>query len=299
MDNRLEQTKQVWNEVDINQVRDVAWSSISYFSKKLTQSFSLDSQIVPLIHNLLAQRLPARSDNLTGAAIVCGDMQSEKWFFEDNKIVKFTKIDGYDLSNVSLARYSPAENIQFVPHVLDCNDLVLERNSYDLIVGCNGIHHIYNLGNFFYQAHKSLNDDGLIYLYEWIGLNYLQIPKINHFFATILLILLFPSKAIRTTHMGKIKGFWIQHSPNEFDPSEACNSQELLSQFLKYFQPLKKVMFGGLTYPVFEGIAQNLDENKLINKIRIRIVYYTDVLLTKLNIIKPCFIAVIAEKKKL
>ncbi|PAX54330.1 class I SAM-dependent methyltransferase [Brunnivagina elsteri] len=294
----IDKAKQTWNEIDINQVRDVAWCSISFFGRKLAKSFSGEESSVSLIHHLLVQRLPAeRLNNLKGTAIVCGDMQAERGFFEDNSIVKFQQVDGFDLSDISLARYTPDENISFTPHVIDCNNLVLERDCYDLIVGCHGIHHIYNLGNTFYQAHKALTDGGLIYLYEWIGLEYLQIPRINHIFAAILLFLLFPSKSIRTTHMGKVKGFWIQHSPNEFDPSEACNSQELLKQFEKYFQPIKIVFHGGLTYPIFEGIAQNIDQTKLINKLRIQIVYYLEVILTKLKIIKPCFMAVIAEKK--
>jgi SAM-dependent methyltransferase len=294
----IEQAKQTWNEIDINQVRDVSWCSISFFGIQLAKSFSGEQSSVSFIHHLLAQRLPAeRLNHLKGAAIVCGDMQAEKDFFEDSSIVQFKQVNGFDLSDISLARYTPNPNISFTPHVTDCNNLILERSSYDLIVGCHGIHHIYNLGNTFYQAHKSLTDGGLIYLYEWIGSEYLQIPRINHIIAAILLFFLFPSKAIRTTHMGKVKGFWIQHLPNEFDPSEACNSQELLTQFQKYFQPIKIVFHGGLTYPIFEGIAQNIDQTKLINKLRIRIVYYLEVILTKLNIIKPCFMAVIAEKK--
>ncbi|MBD2774699.1 class I SAM-dependent methyltransferase [Iningainema tapete] len=296
----LEQARITWNEIDISQVRQVGWYSISYFGKKLAMRFSGTETCVPFIHNLLAQRLPgARLNNLQGAAIVCGDMQAEKDFFEEHQFVKFTKVDGYDLSEVSLNRYTPDKNINFTAHVIDCNDLILEPESYDLIVGCHGIHHVYNLGNAFYQAHKALNQGGLIYLDEWIGLEYLQIPLINHIFAAILLFLLFPSHKTRTTHMGKTKGWWIQYTAKEFDPSEACNSQELLTQFLKYFKPIRIVMYGGLSYPVFEGIAQNIDQTKLLNKIKIRIVYFSERILTKLGIIKPCFMLVLAEKRQI
>ncbi|WP_414622716.1 class I SAM-dependent methyltransferase [Calothrix sp. CCY 0018] len=296
----LEKAKETWNNIDIAKVRSVAWCSISYFENKTSYNFSGGESSVHLIHKLLAERLPqSKLNNLKGAALVCGDMQSERGFFELEQFIQFGEVKGYDLSEVSLGRYQPNSNINFIPNLIDCNDLILERDSFDLIVGCHGIHHVYNLGNLFYQAHKALNKNGLIYLYEWIGAEYLQIPLTNHIFAAILLFLLFPSKKTRTTHMGKVKGFWIQHTPPEFDPSEACNSQELLPQFLKYFKPLRIVIHGGLTYPIFEGIAQNIDETKLINKIKIRIVYFTEELLTKIRLIKPCFMVVVGEKKSI
>lgn len=296
----LEKAKDTWNNIDITKVKSVAWCSISYFEQKIALQFSGEESGVSLIHKLLAKRLPKfKLNNLKGTALVCGDMQSERGFFEFDQVVKFNEVNGYDLSEVSLCRYQPNPNIKFTPTLIDCNDLVLERDSFDLIVGCHGVHHVYNLGNLFYQAHKALNKDGLIYLYEWIGLEYLQIPLTNHIFAGILLFLLFPSKKTRTTHMGKIKGFWIQHTPQEFDPSEACNSQELLPQFLNYFKPIKIVVHGGLTYPIFEGIAQNIDQTKFINKIKIRIVYFVEKLLTKIRFIKPCFMVVVGEKKSI
>jgi SAM-dependent methyltransferase len=296
----LKEVKRVWNEADMSKIREVGWSSISFFEEKITLRFSGAESCVSFIHNLLAQRLPKfRLNSLKGAAIVCGDMQSEKWYFESKEIVKFTEVSGFDLSEISLAQYTPKEDIKFIPHLIDCNDLILERSSYDFIVSCHGTHHIYNLGNVFYQMHKGLNEGGLIFLYEWIGLEYLQIPLINHIIAAILLFMLFPSKKTRTTYVGKTKGIWIQHSPQEFDPSEACNSQELLPQLLKYFRPIRIVTHGGLIYPIFEGIAQNIDQNKSINKVKIRIVYYIERILTKLRIIKPSFLMVVAEKKQI
>lgn len=294
----LEQAKRTWNEIDINQVRDVSWCSISFISKKIARSFSGTESPVSLIHNLLAQRLTEEhSKKLRGAALVCGDMEAERGFFENSQTVKFAEVHGYDLSEVSLAKYVSQEEVDFTPSVIDCNDLILERNTYDLIVGCHGVHHVYNLGNIFYQAHKSLKDGGLIYLYEWIGLEYLQIPRTNHIVASILLVILFPSRSMRRTHMGKVKGRWVQYRQESFDPSEACNSQELQTQFLKYFRPLRVDLHGGLAYPIFEGIAQNIDQSELSNKIKIRLVYYIERILTKMKIVKPCFMVVLAEKR--
>ena len=66
---------------------------------------------------------------------------------------------------------------------------------------------------------------------------------------------------------------------------------------MKYFKPIKMYLHGGLMYPIFEGTAPNIDETKLINKLRIRIVYHVETLLTKLKIIKPLFVMAVGEKR--
>jgi SAM-dependent methyltransferase len=296
----IEQARKTWDEIDIKKVRSVAWCSLSFIGRKVGHSLSAELGPDQYVHRLLEGRTEAhRRRELRGAALVCGDMASERGFFEVDGAVKFAEVEGYDISSVSLERYTP-KNLRFEGRIADCNNLVLPRDTYDLIVGSHGIHHVYNLGNIFYQAHHALADSGLIYLYEWIGPEYLQFPRRNHIISVILLYLLFPSRRARTTHMGLTKGFrWIQSRPDQFDPSEACNTGELLPQFLKYFKPVKMSLHGGLMYPIFEGTAQNIDETKLLNKLKIRFVYYLETLLTKLRLVKPLFMMVVAEKRDL
>lgn len=98
--------------------------------------------------------------------------------------------------------------------------------------------------------------------------------------------------------MGQKKGvLWIQQRPDEFDPSEACNSKNLYPQFIKYFKPIKIVLFGGLSYPIFEGIAQNIDQSKKWNLRKIKIIYGIEKFLTKIHFIKPLFMITVAGKR--
>jgi len=228
--------------------------------------------------------------------MVCGDMAGERGFFENAKGVTFKNVDGYDLSPQSVERYKP-NNINFFPHICDVNEIILEKNKYHLIVGIHGIHHIYKLANVFFQMHKSLKNKGLIYLDEWIGPNFLQIPLHNHIIASLLLIILFPIKKKRTNHEGMTKGLWIQYAANCFDPSEACNSEKLYPNFKRFFKPITIVKYGGLLYPVFDGLGQNFYETSILDKIRVRFVYFLERLLIKMRVIKPLFMGVIAEKK--
>lgn len=265
----------------------------------MSHQFSDDLSTTDFVHQLLKDRVkPALHDKLAGVAVACGDMASERLYFEGGRAVRFAAIDGYDVSKASLDRYTP-NGLVFTPHVADCNRLVLPECAYHLAVGSHGIHHIYNLGNLFYQLHFALDEGGLLFMYEWIGPEYLQIPPVNYFLSMALLWLLFPTGKTRTTHMGVRKGLWLQAKPDEFEPSEACNSSELMPQFKKYFKPIKMVLHGGLTYPMFEGIAQNIDQNSALNRFKIRFVYHLEAVLTRLRIIKPLFVIVVAEKREL
>jgi hypothetical protein len=295
----IEQATKAWDEYDIAKVRSVAWSSISYFGQRMSQAFSGEMSTTDYVHQLLRDRVkPALREHLAGVAIACGDMASERLYFEGGRVVKFAAVDGFDVSRASLDRYTP-NGLAFTPHVADCNRIVLPENAYHLAVGSHGIHHIYNLGNLFYQLHFAMADGGLMFMYEWVGPEYLQIPPVNYFLSMALLWLLFPSRKVRTTHMGVQKGLWLQSKPDEFEPSEACNSSELMPQFKKYFKPIKMVLHGGLTYPIFEGIAQNIDQSKPLNRFKIQFVYHLEVVLTRMRIIKPLFVIVVAEKRDL
>ncbi len=294
----IEKTIDTWDNIDIDMVRNVAWSSIKYIQLKIRGSFSGDKSFDEYVKDTLVDNHEDKDNlkKLKGVAIACGDMVSEKLFFTDNPKIHFEKVDGFDISEVSLNRNN--SDLNFYPHIVDCNNLILE-DKYDLAIGSHGIHHIFNLDNLFLQINKSLNEDGLLYLYEWIGPDYLQIPIINKILSSLILILSFNRKT-RTTHMNRVKGIWyIQDSSGCFDPSEACNSKNLYSNFRKYFTPIKELKFGGLSYPIFEGISQNIDQSRGLNIFKIKVIYKIERILTKFGIIKPLFILVVAKKYKL
>ncbi len=297
MNEQIEKAQQTWDNIDINKIRDVSWSSITYFNhqknKRLTANYTVT------FASLLQQRYsPQELKTMQGLALVCGDMAAERAYFEQMSTdISFATVHGYDLSPESVKRFS-AEKFEFIPHIMDVNDLVLPNDSFDVVVANHGIHHVYNLGGLFYQTHKAINQRGIFILEEWIGPPYLQIPLLNHIAASLLLFLLFPFRKTRTNHDGRVKGIWLQYSPKTFDPSEACNSNELMPQLLRYFKPIRIVTYGGLIYPMFEGVGHKIDENLLVNKIRIRIVYYLEIALTKLRIIKPLFVYGIMEKRE-
>lgn len=299
-DDDLSRAKRTWDTIDIDKVREVAWSAIPFFQEKLWRRFCGSDSPQRFVLKLLQQRLAEHGRTAKhGIALVCGDMTGERSFLED-PMLPFESADGYDLSDASLARFRPKDSLRFVGHLEDVNNLRLAPESADLIVGWHGLHHVYNLGNLFYQANRALRPGGLLVMYEWIGPRYLQIPRMNRWVSGLLLHTLFPSRSTRTTHMGKVKGWsWIQDEAAAFDPSEACNSEELYAQFERYFVPLRAHRHAALTYPMFEGIRQNLDCSSTLNRMRFNLVHAVEMVLSNAGLIQPLFVVAVGARREL
>lgn len=292
-DESLGKSKYTWDNMDVKLSRSVAWLTILPIAESIKDRFSNADGALHTCHELLNKR--GLSSDLSGAALVCGDMESEGMYFDENPRVSFKEVDGFDLSNESLDRVRPASYV-FTPNVVDCNYIKLEDKKYDLIVASHGAHHVLLLDNLFKQVSTSLKPNGLFYMYEWIGPNFLQIPRVNNFIARLLLLVLFPLKRTRTTHMGKVRGIgYLQDPPESFDPSEACNSKSLYGSFLKYLRPLEEYKHGGLCYPMFEGIAQNLNFSRNTTNLRVRAILGLETFLTTIHVIKPLFVCAISE----
>jgi SAM-dependent methyltransferase len=299
---QLKAAEATWDNFDLDLARRVAWTSFKLIADTGQLPLPTGHNLTTYLHSSLKERLERTTNakdvnNLVGCALVCGDMVAERYFFELKAFVSFKYVDGFDLSGESLKKVQ-LDNVAFVPHHTDCNLLQLEPARYDLIVGHQGLHHIQNLKNLYRQVHSGLKANGFFFLSEWIGPNYLQIPTANKIWSLALLYIFFPSKKMRTNHMGDTKGIgFLQYGKETFDPSEACNSENLESGLLDLFTYHKCVRFGGLSYPMFEGTAMHLSENDPWTLRRVRWIVAIEKVLTKLRLIKPLFLVAICEKK--
>ena len=305
----IERAKQFWEHADGDTIRNASWSAIPYFEEQIARRLTKKSErgsrhplaeaSSSLVWEMLTSRVPAsQRGHLIGCSLVCGDMAGHS-FFEHASGVHFHTVHGYDLSAQALARYDPT-GLTFHAHSIDCNDLILEREQFHLIVGCHGIHHVMNVGGLFYQAHKALATEGLMLLHEWIGPNFLQLGWTNRWVARFLLYTLFPMRASRTMQDGTRKGRWIGSSAEAckaLDPSEACNAEDLWPQYVRFFRPLHTVFYGGLVFPVFDRLGHHFHPERWTHQVRIRLVYALERVLTTLRVIQPLFVTTIGEKR--
>ena len=301
----IQQAEAHWRQHDFTKGRNVSWTAVDYFDQNYARRLAGSMKVPHYLWSLLNSRVcPTKRNDLVGCALVCGDMKGESAYFEHASGVRFTEVHGYDLTASVLSLYQPGDpGIVFHPHVEDVNDLVFAKDeTFHLIIGNHGIHHVMNIGNLFFQANKSLRREGLFFMNEWIGPRYLQIPWSNRLVAACLLFLLFPKRS-RTMHDGQVRGWWMQYPPDFFDPSEACNSTVIWAAYKSFFRPIASVFYGGLAYPIYEGCGHLYDEGTWSrswrHRMRVRIVYYLEKLLTALGIIKPLFVFTVGEKKPL
>lgn len=295
----IEQAEQVWDDMNVAAVRSVAWLGVHAVPTDIWRGFSDGSGPVVTVARMLGERHPGdAAHGLVGAAVVCGDMQSERAFFERTAPITFDEVHGYDLSQTSLDRYTP-DGVAWVPHKVDCNQLELPEAAFDLVVASHGAHHVMELDNLFAQARRSLRPDGLFYMYEWIGPQYLYVPRRNRWAAAVVLTTLFPSRRTRRAHTGRVKGLrWIMYQADPaIDPSEACNSPELLAAYRRHFEPVAEYLHGSLSYPMFEGISQNFDQSKPWVRRRLEWAVAIDRFLTRRGWVHPLFVVAVGAAK--
>lgn len=288
----LDQAMQKWDGHDFDRLRRVSWRNIPEIHKSC-RPYPDDKGLQNLVETFLADAFPEDRMRLTGAALLCGELRDEKEFFQNRYArIRFAKVHGYDLSPANLKAIGEID-FDFEGHAVDCNNLILEKESLHFIVGHHGIHHVYNVGNLFFQANQALREGGLMYVEEYIGPRYLQIPPANYWIARLLLTFLF-SRRERTTHEGRLKGKWIYYPPGTLDPSEACKSEAIEREMIDHFQVLHVLRFGGLCYPVFEGLGLNFTKPSW----RFKFVVYLERALQHLGIIQPLFLQAVLRKKK-
>lgn len=286
--------EQHWDTVDIAEVRDVSWLSIQEVSEFYGRAFEshLDPRLItdPLLEPLTAER------GLRGLALVCGDMAAEYSFFVPRGPIRFESVIGVDLSQASLDRaHEYARGFPFVARCEDANDLDLPPGSLDLAVGMHGIHHIERLPEVFDVLRRALSPGGVLYLYEWIGPEYLQIPRRNRLWARLCLLAF--SRRERTTHTGRRKGWFLQGKAATFDPSEACNSTVLREHYTRTFASERELVFGGLLYPMFEGSARNIDMTRELTRRRVDALLRLERWLTERGWIEPLFMMAVGRPR--
>ena len=285
-----------WDHIDVDAVRDVSWLSIEWLARHYAWRFDPSMDAVGVINRQLRANHGDRSKELRGLALVCGDMAAEKGYFDTRDEVCYASITGVDLSGESLSRASELmAGLPFHGLLADANRLDLAPGSLDFAVGLHGVHHIHNLGNAFFQLNQALAPNGLLFLYEWIGPPFLQIPRRNAFVARLLLPL-FSTKQ-RTTHLGDKKGAFLQFPPERFDPSEACNSDRLVPELEHHFEIVHEVRFGSLMYPLLEGNAPNVDMTRWSVGHRLRFALRVERVLTRLRIVRPLFCMTLAKAR--
>ncbi|MCG8416250.1 MAG: class I SAM-dependent methyltransferase, partial [Pseudomonadales bacterium] len=179
--------------------------------------------------------------------------------------------DAFDVSSEAIdvaiseaKRFKMISRIQY--RVADLNRLEFELSVYEAAFASQSIHHIENLEHYVSQVHQSLIPGGLFVFNEYIGPNQFQWTEKQMHYAQKLLdsIPISYRQLIRQEegYKEKIAKMTIDEM-NEYDPTEAIRSQDIIPAVMEKFELIERRDFGGtLLHLVLDNIAGNLSESK-------------------------------------
>lgn len=150
----------------------------------------------------------------------------------------------------------------------DLNFTTLQEGAYDFII-CHGVlHHLINLEHILEQINNSLNDNGLLMIYEYVGPDRWQFSD--------------KTMSVLKENFPHLK--FNKKPKQEFIGFESIRSSNLLPILEKYFGDNKNesVIYGGIYFP-FLICAKNYNEEDLVKAIEM------DEKLSCENSIEPCY----------
>jgi len=246
---------------------DQYWNDLPQIQNYINQS-TTDNPDVTWIEDILTrfkECLPFENVLIVG----CGNGWLERQLYDLGIGKSFDAFDISD-SHLKLAK-KLVENRSINYFKDDINNLKnLKLKNYDAIFNVGVLHHVFRLSKTTWELNKTLKKNGLMFNFEYVGPSYNQysnehvkiIKQINNSL---------PSR-FKTIIPVRPKLINFQNG----DPSEAVNSDLLLSTISRFFDTVyERKINGGIAYPI---LWNNTDEFKKIDLDAQKI---TDFLITK------------------
>lgn len=185
------------------------------------------------------------------------------------------QFDAYDVSDgaLELAREEAVKSGQqdsILYRVANLNQLEFTAAYYDAVFASQSVHHIEALEHYMSQVWRTLKPGGYFIINEFVGPNQFQWTDAQLYHSQRLLDDI-PDKFKQTIREPGVK-LAVQRptiaAMNEYDPTEAIRSNEIIPELEKQFQIVERKDFGGtLLHLVLDNIAGNFsdsDEGKTI-----------------------------------
>lgn len=197
--------------------------------------------------------------------INCGNGWAERDMFSESI---FEECVGFDFSESLLndAR-NMALDLPFEYFQADCNTVLFEPNSFDLIVNVAAMHHVQYIERLHQELSRALIPDGLYINFDYIGphrnqysdQHWLLIERVNDCFPYG-----FRAEAMQRPDLKTM----LLH-----DPTEAIHSELIMECFYRYFHCIeRKDLNGGIAYHIMFNNDElywydNLLSNRIVSEI--------------------------------
>ncbi len=236
------------------------WGSIPAVRQRWNRLITGREDLDPAAY--VAQRHFAGRKALTALSVGCGTGRNElRWAATG----AFARIDGYDLSARRIEearRHAEAEGcagtVRF--HMADARTLVLPPASYDVALAENALHHFTPLREMVALLHAALRPGGYLILRDFVGPARFQWTE-RQLEAVAGLLAVLPERYRRRWRSGTLKRRFYRPSRLSMrvsDPSEAAESDRILTVLQERFEPVEERPFGGtVLHLLFDDIAHH------------------------------------------
>ena len=238
-----------------------------------------------------------------GLSLGCGDGTLERHAISFDICSKF---DAYDISGKSIEiakclseKEGLATCINY--HVADINNIILDKDKYDIIFVGMAMHHFLNLEHIFEELRKSLKPNGLLIINEFVGPSQFQWTDKQLIIINELLELL-PERLKVDVRSGRLKvpvRTPSIESMNENDPSEAIRSSDIIPLVYKMFNVEERIDFGGtILHLLLDAIIANFNPAKEEDIAILRLLGYIEDILIKEKVLSSDFTLIVARNIK-
>lgn len=291
---RSESEAAFWDDFDMATARQRSWSSVVDFGYWAFQKCCAGRY--PTMMDLILELLTVpREQARRGLVLGCGDMVGEHTAFNDPKL-PFVEIDAYDVSAGSIARarqLTDERGLKVNYCLADINHIELPPDRYALIVTFHAFHHFERLDHVARQINRALLPGGIFYTSDYIGPRRLQFTARQLFYAQNMLQLL--PAAYRRDPDGETRQRVQSVPPGSLSPDEAICSDQILPALARCLDVVWQCNYGGLLYPLLEGIAANLDAER--DRDLLKFLFNLDYALCQTGEIEPNFTLTLATKR--
>lgn len=238
-----------------------------------------------------------------GLSVGCGEGSLERQAIVSNICSKF---DAYDISTKSIEIAKRlSENAGLTAcinyHVADINNVLLDKDKYNIIFVGAAMHHFSNLEHILKELRKSLKPNGLLILLEFVGPSKFQWTDKQLGIINELLKIL-PERLKIDVRSGRLKEEVKRPSikfMNETDPSEAIRSSDIIPLVYKMFNVEERIDFGGtILHMLLDGIIANFNHKKEEDVAILRFLGYVEDILIREKVLKSDFTLIVAKNTK-
>ena len=237
----------------------------------------------------MKQRLAGR-EHAVALTLACGDMTGEFGFL---KRMGVAEIDAFDLSVGQRQKFLDNVYDNSIPvnyEIADVNDIELAAGRYDVVYLQHAYHHVERLEHVADQISNALKPDGTLAIIDYVGANFLQrTPRQRDLCGAIWRTM---PERYRVRPSGRVFAELRIPDKASLSPYEAVRSEEIVAVLDSRFDRQETYFFGGILFPIFNGIAQNFTDSATDQEF-LRVMWDLDRWLLDSGNIEPNFVKAI------